>query len=387
MNQYLFVLGRKFKISTQEIKTVFQSNKIAEYSSSFLVLESEKEIDTKLKINRLGGTIKIGKVIKKCGEKEMIAIITNFLINKYPENKKIKFGINVLNFPLRNLATYLLGVKKALRKEGKGGRFINKNLKNTSLPAVIGEGFLKGKGCEIILAKTEDSYLVAETEAVQDIDKYSLRDYQKPFRDAHMGMLPPKLAQILINFSEVKKGEIIWDPFCGSGTVLMEGLLQGLSVIGSDIKKENVEGANQNLWWLSKQFELPQNYQTFVHDVMDKLKEKIEVNAVVCEGYLGKPKKSLPHQKILKKEIAFLEDLYEHLFVNLKSVLKEGSSVVICLPCFKDRGKYIFLENVLEKIKDLGYSAVALSEARRGSLIYDRKDQIVGREIFKFRKT
>jgi len=386
MPQYLFVLGRKAEISTQEIKTVFKDKKIILQSTDFLLLKSEKKVDTKLKIKRFGGTIKIGKLIQKVNEKEIIATITDFLLRKYPTQNKIKFGINLLNFPVRNLNKYLIGVKKALKNSKKNGRFINKNLKNTALPAIVSEGLLKKKGSEIILVKSNNCYLIAETEAVQDIDKYSLRDYKKPFRDAHMGMLPPKLAQILINFAELQKGQILWDPFCGSGTVLMEGLLQNLHVIGSDLKKENIDGTNQNLWWICKTFDLPKNYQTFVHDVTEKLEKKPDVNAIVCESFLGKPKKFLPPKKILDKEIIFLENLYEKFFTNLKSALKKETTIVICLPCFRNRGDYIFLENILEKIKNLGYTLVALSKDKRGSLIYDRKDQIVGREIFKFQK-
>lgn len=385
MNKYLFVLGRKAKISIQEIKSVFQNSKIIETTPSFLLLESEKEIDTKLKMNCLGGTIKIGKVLCCVDEKDIITEIQDFLINKYPDKNKIKFGIDILNFPIRALSNFLIGTKKALKAKGKSARFINKNFKNTALPAIISEGFLRGKGSEFIIAKSGNKYFVAETDVAQNIDKYSLRDYEKPFRDAKMGMLPPKLAQILINLSEVKTGQTIWDPFCGSGTILMEGLLQNLNAIGSDINKENVDGSNQNLWWMCKQFELPQNYKTFTHDITCAIKEKFEVDAIVCEGYLGKPKKSLPARNVLEKEIRFLENLYEDFFRNVKTILKEGDNVVVCLPCFKNRENYIFLENILEKIKDLGYSSVALSETNRGSLIYDRKDQVVGREIVKFK--
>lgn len=386
MHKYIFILGRKSAISVAEIQAVFKHSRIVEQSSSFLLLESEKEIDTKLNMQRLGGTIKIGKVVRQVAEKEIVPTITDFLIQNFPEKTKIKFGVHVLNFPIRTLSNFLIGTKKALKARGHASRFINKNFKNTALPVLLSEGFLRGKGCEMLLAKIGNEYLVAETQAIQDIDKYSLRDYKKPFRDARMGMLPPKLAQILINLAQLKTGQTLWDPFCGSGTILMEGLLQNLKVIGSDLKKENIDGTNQNLWWLCKEFELPQNYTTFVHDVTEKLHKPIEVDAVVCEGYLGKPKKSLPPKNVLDKEIMFLEQLYEKFFLHLKTVLTTGSSIVICLPCFKNRGNYIFLENILEKIKKLGYSSVDLSTNRRNSLIYDRKDQIVGREIFKFTK-
>jgi hypothetical protein len=36
---------------------------------------------------------------------------------------------------------------------------------------------------------------------VQDIDAYAERDFERPMRDAFVGMLPPKLAQIMLNLA------------------------------------------------------------------------------------------------------------------------------------------------------------------------------------------
>ena len=109
-----------------------------------------------------------------------------------------------------------------------------------------------------------------------------------------------------------------------------------------------------------------------------------DVDAIVCEGYLGKPKKFLPKRFILDQEIQTLENLYETFFTVLKPSLKKNTPIVICFPCFRDNQRYIFMEKLLDKIQKLGYDTVALSDTKRKSLIYDRKDQVVGREIFKF---
>lgn len=383
MLQYLFVLGRKSDLSFQEIEAILPDfNK--EYENQYLILNSETELEIEKLMSRLGGTIQIGKVIGEIAEKGLVGLISDFLIEKYPESSKIKFGISTVNLPVRILARLLLDVKKRLKKAEKAGRFVNKDFKNLSLPILKSEGFLKGKGSEILLVQKGNKFVVAETVAVQDIDAYSKRDYEKPFRDAKMGMLPPKLAQIMLNLAEVKPGGIIWDPFCGSGTVLMEGLLQGNRVIGSDIEEKNVAGTKQNLYWFCKEWNLAENYQVFQQDVTEQFPSDIVVEAVVCEGFLGKPKRFLPERVVLEKEIIFLEGLYEKFFKNLKPILKAKTPVVIALPCFKNEKNYIFLKNILEKIKALGYDVASLNKGERKSLIYDRKDQVVGREIFKF---
>ena len=47
-------------------------------------------------------------------------------------------------------------------------------------------------------------------------------------RSMTVGMMPPKIAQIMINLgTKGHKNVIIWDPFCGLGTTLIEALNAG----------------------------------------------------------------------------------------------------------------------------------------------------------------
>lgn len=52
---------------------------------------------------------------------------------------------------------------------------------------------------------------------------------------AYKGKFYPQLAKSLINISNLTAGSIILDPFCGSGTTLLEGYLNGLSAYGCDL--------------------------------------------------------------------------------------------------------------------------------------------------------
>src|SRR5581483_12120222 len=57
-------------------------------------------------------------------------------------------------------------------------------------------------GIELLLIATHDGQtIIARTTEVQDIDSYTLRDRGRPKRDARVGMMPPKLAQIIINLA------------------------------------------------------------------------------------------------------------------------------------------------------------------------------------------
>ncbi|MBA2862516.1 tRNA (guanine10-N2)-dimethyltransferase [Methanococcus maripaludis] len=71
----------------------------------------------------------------------------------------------------------------------------------------------------------------------------------------HPGCIMPKLARCLVNLSRVKEGEIVLDPFCGTGGFLIEAGFLGCKLIGSDIDEQMVKGAilNLNTYDLSKQ--------------------------------------------------------------------------------------------------------------------------------------
>lgn len=71
----------------------------------------------------------------------------------------------------------------------------------------------------------------------------------KPF--FHPSAMPAKLARCMVNLAQPKGGELVFDPFCGTGSMLIEAALVGCRVLGSDIKRKMVAGAFQNLGYFS----------------------------------------------------------------------------------------------------------------------------------------
>lgn len=56
-----------------------------------------------------------------------------------------------------------------------------------------------------------------------------------------------KLARCMVNLAGVKRGSLMFDPFCGTGSFLIEAGLIGCRVIGADAQRHMVEGASNNL--------------------------------------------------------------------------------------------------------------------------------------------
>jgi tRNA G10 N-methylase Trm11 len=356
-------------------KADFQFN-----ADGFVIMESDAEIDQS-EFDKLGGSLKCAEVIYESGRDGLINAISELLISHY-QNTKLDYGLSIYGYPEKQLRPILLDLKKNLRTKEIKSRFINHEFQNISAAQYKS---IKGKGVEVIVAKADEGFLIGEAVGVQDIDFYSKRDYGKPFRDMQMGMLPPKLAQILINISGAD-GKI-WDPFCGSGTIIMEGLLMGREMLGTDISESRVEGAKRNAEWLKKEFKLKANAEIFTHDATRPLDKKFD--AIVFEGDLGIPHNKFIDPQKLDDVIDYLDRLYVRFFENLKA-MKCDKPIVCALPFFRMyKSGEADLGKTIQKIENMGFKRTPLlpeiiQKPDRSELKYIREDQAVGRAIYRF---
>ncbi|MEM2947014.1 MAG: DNA methyltransferase [Candidatus Bathyarchaeia archaeon] len=70
------------------------------------------------------------------------------------------------------------------------------------------------------------------------------RPKKKPF--FHPSAMPPKLARCMVNLAKPKADELVFDPFCGTGSILIEAALIGCRVLGVDIQKRMIKGSRKN---------------------------------------------------------------------------------------------------------------------------------------------
>lgn len=71
------------------------------------------------------------------------------------------------------------------------------------------------------------------------------RPRKRPF--FHPTTMPPKLARCIVNLARPKAGQLLLDPFCGAGGILIEAGLIGCRVVGADAETKMVEGSLRNL--------------------------------------------------------------------------------------------------------------------------------------------
>lgn len=71
------------------------------------------------------------------------------------------------------------------------------------------------------------------------------RPRKKPF--FHPSAMRAKLARCMVNLVKPIAGDLLLDPFCGTGSLLIEGGLIGCRVVGFDADKRMVKGSMRNL--------------------------------------------------------------------------------------------------------------------------------------------
>lgn len=415
MNFYAFELGRAKDLCFAELIAVLGKSALVERNLDTAIFQLRNE-DFQVLQNRLGGTIKIveiaGEFDYKSGKQpyDSIKLMTEDLLQSafVGREGKIPFSVSTLSFkdPMEINIKQLLNFSKIFLKSlGLNSRFVNKNFKNTR-PSTIYKARVLEKGIDINIIKGDfGKIFVGKTIAIQDIDAYSSRDYGKPHRDAKVGMLPPKLAQVMINLSGVNSnktgantsvgasvgktsGHTIFDPFCGTGTVLMEGMLMGVIVIGSDIAPKMVDYSEKNCEWLKSEFGLSSDSKTspghksssgfrvFERDARflnkNVLPEKIDV--IVTEGYLGKLFSKSPSE--LEQEMSFRElaNLHLNWLSATRPLLPAKGKIVMCTTAYRIGQKLNHFPHFEELAGKAGYKILA-------NFSYSRPDQIVARDI------
>ncbi|MCR5700051.1 MAG: methyltransferase domain-containing protein [Candidatus Saccharibacteria bacterium] len=344
--KYLAILGRQPEISIAELEA----------------------LDFPLDIDRLGGTLKLAV--------ELEAKPLEYL-RKLPEGK-ITLGVSDYSEKAtqKSATNEALKLKKILVRQGRSVRVVENHEATLSTATSLHNGLSGKNERKVELIKTDRGWY--RVIGVQDIEAYAKRDQARPARDAKVGMLPPKLAQILINLcGPLKPGATILDPFCGTGVVLQEALLMGYRAYGTDINDRMVKYSKKNL----EHFK----FTDFKLEVGDAAAHKWSerIDAVACEGYLGKPMSEVPTEMELKEQKQECQAIILGFLKNLAGQIKENTPVVIAVPAWlREDGHYERLE-ILAFLDKLGYN---VNNKSLEGVIYHRDGQIVARDIIILRK-
>ncbi len=429
MMTHWFILGNFPLLSAAEILAVLS---LADHSADWLLetplLKVKKDFDAKQIIKQIGGTIKIGQELKSgLNEKQMLATAIKELSGKPPhpngrdfdcfsprgetnshsssptsrmesfgcggKTGKIHFGLSAYGgVDLNEIKNWAKEIKKEMTVAGRSVRFVFKN-EATLSSVTVDKNNLTEKGAEFLISKNiTGKYSIAKTLVVQPFEELGRRDFGRPGRDSRSGMLPPKLAMMLVNLSAMTPEKTLLDPFCGSGTIITEALLMGYGkIIGSDISAQAIADTQKNLDWSKSKVQSPESKVRLIQADVSSLNKEIKpssIDTIVTEPYLGQPLRGNEPRQILEKQTAELKKIYLQAFGEFKKILKQNGTAVFIIPRFRFRNEWMRID-CQEEIENLGFSAEPLIEYKNEkhfSLLYWRDNQHLGREIWKFKK-
>ena len=234
------------------------------------------------------------------------------------------------------------GLASLIKENSKKTKFIRNNMKSENFIELSVDKERVGS-VKILIGKNKEKYYVAENIMSIKSSNFIDRDLNRPYQDSRIS-LSPRTARMLVNMLGFDKGKTILDPFCGTGTFLIESIIQGYKVIGIDNRKECVSGTKKNLLWIMKERELNNKMKYIKQDNAEKLScvDSLSIDGIVTEPILLPNFKSSPNYEMAEEELKRSKSVYEKSLLAMHRVLKNNGKVCIVTPRIRTRdNKYI----------------------------------------------
>lgn len=136
--------------------------------------------------------------------------------------------------------------------------------------------------------------------------------HKKPF--FYPGVLMPRVARALVNISKVKDNEVLFDPFCGTAGILVEGAIVGAKVIGIEVRSMIASGAQMNLQSFGG------NYNVIVGDACTVPLKGESVDSIVTDP---------PYGRSAAIRAESLYHLYAGSFREMHRLLRKGKIAIV----------------------------------------------------------
>ncbi|UCF45248.1 MAG: methyltransferase domain-containing protein, partial [Candidatus Bathyarchaeota archaeon] len=140
------------------------------------------------------------------------------------------------------------------------------------------------------------------------------RPRKKPF--FHPSAMPSKLARCMVNLAHAKAGELVLDPFCGTGSVMVEAAFIGCRVLGFDIQRRMVKGCRNNL----------EHFSVEPDGLVIADARKLPLTQIDCLATDPPYGRSATTMKLTTKQIV------EGVLGSARSLLRQGQRICIASP-------------------------------------------------------
>lgn len=422
---HIAILGRQPALGMGELEAVYGSDEVRWFSDQSAVVSVSD-----FSLSHLGGTQKAGRITLQLSQgdwrRASVKIVQTYTREWSDFEGKLTLGISAYGFDVSPREVQKTGIilKQKLKNSGVSVRLIPNDEPALSSAASHHNklGLANNKKELIVVRSRSGKIIIAESVGAQNITAYALRDQKRPKRDAFVGMLPPKLAQIMINLAapatpesshsvisaskhlqpeyeatpgpefmpgakplanrDERKGEqkTLLDPFCGTGVLLQEAALMGYRVYGTDLSDKMIDFSQANLDWLADSHRIKIDSTLHQGDAMDTTWQQ-PIDAVACESYLGQPFSAPPSPGKLEQVRGNCDHIISTFLKNIAGQLKPGTPLCVAVPAWRStNGDFTHLP-LIGQLDRLGYERREFKNIKNEDLLYYREDQIVAREL------
>ena len=388
--QSVCILGRQPALGLAELESLYGARAILPIAPGIagLTLPAD-DVD----FSRLGGSTRLCKVLTELPSTDWKKV-ESYLAKTIPEHLqylpegKLKLGLSAIGIAVSpgKLTASGLTLKKVIKKAGRSVRLVPNQETELSTAQVLHNNLTGDLGWELIaIATSHKTTLLVQTVAVQDIESYTLRDRGRPKRDARVGMLPPKLAQIITNLAagdiEPATDLIVLDPFCGTGVLLQEAMLMGFSVYGTDLEPRMIDYSRENLDWLIDKTDDLEGEILLEPGDATSYQWTVPPDFVAGETYLGRPFTERPSPEVLAQTASEVNLILKRFLQNIHGQLAPGLRLCLAVPAWQTASHHFKHLPLVDSLSDIGYNRIRFEHVRDEQLLYYREDQIVAREL------
>ncbi len=250
--------------------------------------------------------------------------VGNFSVSEYCEASRVIFPyedlVHALLDSLRDL-----GFKKVRLLRPKGNE-------------LAAEQVVLRNSLDLVAVHANAGDYLGVTSYVPDAESYRERGTRKPARSPSVS-LSPRLSRTLVNIAGLSPGKTLLDPFCGSGTILAEALLQSLNCVGVDKDPDRVRQAERNLKWVQENAASRKagTYRVQYGDSreLDRYLGGMRFDAVVSEPILlptltARPSTKSAHEMVKKASRVYSDALYA-----ISGAVKSGGRIILVVPTLR----------------------------------------------------
>jgi len=376
------ILGRQPELSLAELEQRFGSEAVQPFSPEAALIASDD-----FSIETFGGVLKAGRIVAEF-PRQSWQNVSNEIVHYYTSlflkrTGKITLGVSVYGefVSPKAIQATSLKLKQATKARDGSLRLVPND------DAILGTATshhnklgLSDSKIELLVVYGKNKVVIAESTGAQNITALARRDQGRPKRDAFVGMLPPKLALMMINMAHPSQDDRILDPFCGTGVVLQEAGLLGYSVYGTDLSEKMIRYSRDNLNWLQDSHHI--SFDWYLHEGdATTTKWQQPIDCVVGETYLGQPFSAPPSPAKLQEVVRNCDHIISSFLKNLHPQLASGTPLCLAVPAWRDKNGQLTQLPLVDQIEKLGYEFQTLQHVDVKHLAYFREDQVVARQL------